>query len=873
MSKQAQTANDEKKHVIRVKSKPEQERETAVINPIPSLQRTYADPRALSPADAHLMQRTIGNQALGRLIIQRKMTVGPVGDKYEQEADAVAKQVVNKLHTSPAKSSPAQTAQRQEEEGELQMKPLPSISSLQRQEEEELQANRDPMLSGGELSDDVENSVQSAKSGGQPLADNIRTPMEQAFNADFSGVKVHTGNQANTLNRSLSARAFTSGQDVFFRTGEYNPENSSGQELLAHELTHVMQQNTGTVQRYAVVGVNQSEDRAAYSVDDDTDESTLFKSQSIEQESWERNRHNARGQVTERKKTYKSSFKEKYANQPPLRVAHQGKMAIEHTEAEPKVFFAANDVVAASNERLQDIDSPVRLGRATGTVNVPVEPTNPDSDTVAIGAVTPTSPTGAQVDMGGSHECNVFAQGVTKSLSKIVLQEHGSEAKHTANFNLNDEPEVGTPNQHMVATGAIQGDSAEELAARMNAGAPVKQTLEQVLATLPQDVQDAHANGNISKGWVEDLGTGSDDARTEVIAELRRRRFDFPRLEMNRVLMRHRTLPTAKQYGRMQRYNPDQDDALGNQRSKALGINEYAAPEVGEAYVTARVKAQALTFDNPGEIDFREGDAQSDQLLDQRLQEARNQADAMLKVSLRGLDVAKRGWTWHAAAVIARTGADSVTFENYNRDTGGKWELEELYQTMYAELSQFLNWHPIARDRLKKLTDVRQQITRLAQHANQWSTAIQSFEVDTQDVFADKSGRWYFQMYGPAQGPDGDDQSFHGVWKKENVNATTVRVGAGASDQAKLSSKGKLDTLADERRVQVDGIDEEALVSALAAAKLEIDGANTLAEMSERYREGEKQIKAIGTQVERIQKERLRDDAYKARSTNFWPTV
>ena len=75
--------------------------------------------------------------------------------------------------------------------------------------------------------------------------------MEQAFNADFSGVKVHTGAESDTLNRSLSARAFTSGHDVFFRQGEYNPDSTAGQELLAHELTHVVQQRGTAVQRQA----------------------------------------------------------------------------------------------------------------------------------------------------------------------------------------------------------------------------------------------------------------------------------------------------------------------------------------------------------------------------------------------------------------------------------------------------------------------------------------------------------------------------------------------------------------------------------------------------------------------------------------------
>ena len=194
-------------------------------------------------------------------IIQTKLTVGPVGDKYEQEADAVAQQVVNNLAQQP-------TAQRQEEDedvaqmkpvvqreedDEMQMKPMSPISSLQRAEDEDIQAKGDPMVAGGELSSGVETAVQSAKSGGAPLADPVRQPMEQAFQTDFSGVKVHTDGTANSLNRSLNARAFTTGQDIFFRQGEYQPDNQTGQTLLAHELTHVVQQQgsrqPGAIQR------------------------------------------------------------------------------------------------------------------------------------------------------------------------------------------------------------------------------------------------------------------------------------------------------------------------------------------------------------------------------------------------------------------------------------------------------------------------------------------------------------------------------------------------------------------------------------------------------------------------------------------------
>jgi hypothetical protein len=74
--------------------------------------------------------------------------------------------------------------------------------------------------------------------------------MEKAFGGvDFSQVKVHNDAVSDQLNQSIQARAFTTGQDVFFRGGEYDPGSRGGQELIAHELTHVVQQNEGVVQR------------------------------------------------------------------------------------------------------------------------------------------------------------------------------------------------------------------------------------------------------------------------------------------------------------------------------------------------------------------------------------------------------------------------------------------------------------------------------------------------------------------------------------------------------------------------------------------------------------------------------------------------
>jgi hypothetical protein len=246
----------------------------------------------------------ISTQAIGSApslsLIQPKLTIGAPGDKYEQEADRVAQQVVQQLSAPPAEpSSPNQTLQRENmpEEEELQMKPEPQLqrqesaeeeeeelqmkpeASLQRQEsveeeEEELQMKpeaslqrqeaaeeedeelqmkpllqRQENVGGGEAPTELETSIRQARGSGQTLNRDLQQRMGQAMRADFSGVRVHTDSKSDQLNRSIQAKAFTTKQDVFFRKGEYNPTSRSGQELIAHELTHVVQQNGGTVQR------------------------------------------------------------------------------------------------------------------------------------------------------------------------------------------------------------------------------------------------------------------------------------------------------------------------------------------------------------------------------------------------------------------------------------------------------------------------------------------------------------------------------------------------------------------------------------------------------------------------------------------------
>ncbi|MCA6623138.1 MAG: DUF4157 domain-containing protein [Pseudanabaena sp. M165S2SP1A06QC] len=190
---------------------------------------------------------SIQRKSLHRFPIQAKLNIGEPNDKYEKEADATASKVVQQINSSPQD----QSIQRQDsmEQDEIQMKPI--ISKIQREEsmedeDEELQmkslVQKRENVGGEEASNDLESSIQSVRGRGQSLDANLQEKMGQAMGADFSGVKVHTDSQSDQLNKSIQAKAFTTGQDVFFRQGAYEPSSRGGQELIAHELTHVVQQ-------------------------------------------------------------------------------------------------------------------------------------------------------------------------------------------------------------------------------------------------------------------------------------------------------------------------------------------------------------------------------------------------------------------------------------------------------------------------------------------------------------------------------------------------------------------------------------------------------------------------------------------------------
>ena len=192
-------------------------------------------------------RQSLSNQTVQRLLrsraIQAKLAVNkPPGDQYEQEADRVAEQVMRM--PDPATATEGADASGRARGAHLQRMCSECEEELHRQpmEEETLQAKevagRTPEVMPG-----VASQIDSMRGGGQPLPESVRAFFEPHFGHDFSQVRVHRDADAAASALAVNARAYTVGRDVMFGAGQYAPEMTAGRRLLAHELTHVVQQN------------------------------------------------------------------------------------------------------------------------------------------------------------------------------------------------------------------------------------------------------------------------------------------------------------------------------------------------------------------------------------------------------------------------------------------------------------------------------------------------------------------------------------------------------------------------------------------------------------------------------------------------------
>jgi len=209
---------------------------------------------------------------------QTKLSIGQAGDKYEKEADHVADKVVSKkdmddepaiqrqeisniqrLATPEEDENFATNDERMRRDRELREKPEVQMKcahceeeekngvQMKEMEDEKMMQQKPGSAQGSKpgskvASDAVSNRVDGSRGKGSPLPSSTLSEMQSSFGRDFSGVNIHTDSDAVSMNRELGAQAFTHGSDIYFNTGKFNPSSSTGKHLLAHELTHVVQQ-------------------------------------------------------------------------------------------------------------------------------------------------------------------------------------------------------------------------------------------------------------------------------------------------------------------------------------------------------------------------------------------------------------------------------------------------------------------------------------------------------------------------------------------------------------------------------------------------------------------------------------------------------
>lgn len=184
------------------------------------------------------LQGTIGNRAVAKLIkskaLQAKLRINKPGDIYEKEANRVAEQMMKMPEPKVVQGMPVSGRVA----GSLVQRRCPRC-------EEKLRFT-------SEAAPDIEANINANRGNGKPLPGSVQAFFEPRFGHDFSRIRMYNDSNADMLNRMLNARAFTTGQDIFFKQGEYNPESTEGRKLLAHELTHTVQQDQSGVRRMQI---------------------------------------------------------------------------------------------------------------------------------------------------------------------------------------------------------------------------------------------------------------------------------------------------------------------------------------------------------------------------------------------------------------------------------------------------------------------------------------------------------------------------------------------------------------------------------------------------------------------------------------------
>lgn len=175
-----------------------------------------------------------------KILIEPKLRINKPGDQYDQKADAIADRVMGMAHISPSTKSIS---------GLIGASVQRKCASCKEEEKEKglVMRKANQSVTGATVSASLGAMLTTSNNHGSPLPQGTRNFMESALSTDFSAVRLHTDNRAAEMSKSINAKAFTYGNDIYFSTGMFSPYTREGRHLLSHELAHVVQQKSSSL--------------------------------------------------------------------------------------------------------------------------------------------------------------------------------------------------------------------------------------------------------------------------------------------------------------------------------------------------------------------------------------------------------------------------------------------------------------------------------------------------------------------------------------------------------------------------------------------------------------------------------------------------
>ncbi len=701
----------------------------------------------------------------------------------------------------------------------------------------------------------LESQLNQTVGEGQPLPKGARHQIESRLGADLSRVRVHTDRNAREMNQAVSAQAFTRGHDIYFDKGCYNPSSTAGQRLLAHELTHVVQQRgtdgrasgapANTIQRYTIVDNYTKKVRGPLH-EHPTMFNEMFKKQRL-------NTDIDNSVLNQR--TYNMNWEEgHFEASPELKVSENGMLAMENTSDQPKVFYAHPNIVAGSRKRLKDIGSQVTLeGDSSKKLKVPQKPEAPNGMRNSLVMVKPAKMDPLQLKLMDANQCDSVASKIIGP--KLVAIGTGNKTLYPESFSVGSSGD-----QAARALGEMEGgEGPQEFKKRFMAEQPkhagVSKAIQKKFSKIKkkckinEQVLEAISHPQTPPYVIEQVyraywgKTAETKPNTSTVINYIESQYDVPMMQAYGNKVRDEEVP------------------------ESLGLNQDAMPDVGEAFsITESGPTQSIVDEAglyKGNFDFTStSELEQEQALEslQTLQEKGGQLNRLRSDLFTNY---KKGTTFreHHAAVVARDGSDSVTFENYNRAVEDRYLYEDRWNKLAEDFDNFdegiaedieearndgslvpeLKMYSVREAKKRELLRLKDNLTDL-----QGGLFVQ---LRTNFSTVDKNELWHFKMYGPKGKVDdeGKGQSFHDVWSPSIKNPVTFRTTGRVDGEKVTEFKNKIDQKVTAKQLLLVGNQPklEMLVLMKAIAHDNLDHQKTAVGASKTYRDVLDQIEQL----------------------------